>query len=602
MPIALPYDPGTVLLIDGSVKRVGPYVELMYIDAQPADGLEFMKPGQLVPVYPLTEGVYQNQLRGAIRSLLERYATALPDVIPDSLRRRHRLISLAAALPQIHWPQGPQLQASARRRLVFEEFLLLQLALASRREEVKRQGGVRMAGIEQVLRQLQGLLPYELTGAQVRTIGEIGADMNSGRVMSRLLQGDVGSGKTVVAMAAMLLAVRSGCQAALMAPTEILAEQHFLVFSHLLEPLGVRTELLIGSIPAARKKKIQERVAAGEAQVVVGTHALIEGAVAFKALGLAVIDEQHRFGVLQRARLQQKAFTPRPHVLVMTATPIPRTLALTVYGDLDVSVLDEMPPGRQPVDTRWHDTRDVSQAHAFVRRQVEEGRQAYIVCPLIEESEKLQAQAATKLAEELRAEVFPDLRVGLLHGRLKTAEKDDVMEAFRLGHLDILATTTVIEVGVDVANASLMVILNAERFGLSQLHQLRGRVGRSTEKGYCILVSDSRYDPRFSSQQSEDPAEQGRRRLRVMLEENDGFRIAEEDLRLRGPGEFYGTRQHGLPDLRLAKLIEDQPLLEEARGAAFALVENDPTLSAPEHTLLADQAHRIRRMMEAAPP
>jgi ATP-dependent DNA helicase RecG len=602
MPIALPYDPGTTLLIDGNVKRVGPYVELIYIDAQPADGLEFMKPGQLVPVYPLTEGVYQNQLRGAIRSLLERYATALPDVMPNGLRRRHRLISLAAALPQIHWPQGPQLQASARRRLVFEEFLLLQLALASRREEVKRLGGVRMAGIEQVLRQLQGLLPYELTGAQVRTIGEIGADMNSGRVMSRLLQGDVGSGKTVVAMAAMLLAVRSGYQAALMAPTEILAEQHFLVFSHLLQPLGVRTELLIGSIPAARKKKIQERVAAGEAQVVVGTHALIEGAVAFKALGLAVIDEQHRFGVLQRARLQQKAFTPRPHVLVMTATPIPRTLALTVYGDLDVSVLDEMPPGRQPVDTRWHDTRDVSQAHAFVRRQVEEGRQAYIVCPLIEESEKLQAQAATQLAEELRAEVFPDLRVGLLHGRLKTAEKDDVMEAFRLGHLDVLATTTVIEVGVDVPNASLMVILNAERFGLSQLHQLRGRVGRSEAKGYCILVSDSRYDPRFSSQQSEDPAEQGRRRLRVMLEENDGFRIAEEDLRLRGPGEFYGTRQHGLPDLRLAKLIEDQPLLEEARGAAFALVENDPTLSAPEHTLLADQAHRIRRMMEAAPP
>lgn len=559
-PIALPYEPGTTLLIDGNVKRTGPYVEMIYVDAQPADGLDFLKPGQLVPVYPLTEGVYQNQLRRAIRALVERYASAIPDPIPREMRRRHGLVSLDTALPQIHWPESTERRDAARRRIVFEEFLLLQLALAARREEVKRQGGVPMSGMDQVLEQLRPLLPYELTAAQVRTIREIGADMASGRVMSRLLQGDVGSGKTLVALAAMLLAVRNGCQAAIMAPTEILAEQHFLVFSHLLEPLGVNIELLIGSITGSRKRQIQERVAAGQAQVVVGTHALIEEAVAFRALGLAVIDEQHRFGVLQRARLQQKALRPRPHVLVMTATPIPRTLAMTVFGDLDVSVIDEMPPGRKPPRT-FHRTHDRLPAILeFIRRQLAEGRQAYFVYPAIEESEKAaQLRAATTMYERLREELR-DFRVALLHGRLKSEEKEQILKGFASGEIQALVSTVVIEVGIDVPNATIMVIDNAERFGLSQLHQLRGRIGRGPFDSYCILLADPK-------------TEEARRRIAALLSTTDGFKIAERDLEIRGPGEFLGTRQSGaLSDLRVANLVTDVKLLGEARADAFEMV------------------------------
>jgi ATP-dependent DNA helicase RecG len=599
-PLAMHYEPGARLLIDGSVKGHGPFIEMIYQDVQPAAGLDFLKPGQLVPVYPLTERVYQSHLRPAIRGLLERYSAALPDPLPSQMRRQHGLVTLQAALPQIHWPDSQRSLERARRRLAFEELLYLQLALAVRREEVKRSGGFVMKGIARVLDSLRPLLEYDFTAAQARVISEIAHDMQAGRVMSRLLQGDVGSGKTVVALAAMLLAVESGFQAALMAPTEILAAQHYLVLSHLARPLGREIGLLIGAMTQREKQRERERIASGEAHIVVGTHALLEEPVAFKNLGLVVVDEQHRFGVLQRARLLQKGLNP--HVLVMTATPIPRTLALTVYGDLDVSALDEMPPGRQPIETRWFPTPKLQEAYAFVRRQVEQGYQAYILCPLIEESEKLQAQAATQLAEELRSDVFPDLRVGLLHGRLKTAEKDRAMEAFRLGHIDILATTTVIEVGVDVPNACVMLILNAERFGLSQLHQLRGRVGRGAAKSYCILAADARYDPRFSSLDQDDTSGQGRARIRALLKENDGFAISEEDLRLRGPGEFYGTRQHGIADLRVADLLKDQPLLEEAREAAFRLVAQDPALSSPPHALLGDQVRRIRQAMDTAPP
>ena len=599
-PLAMNYSPGTALLIDGNVKRYGPFIEMTYQDVQPAEGLDSLKPGQLVPVYPLTERVYQSHLRPAIRGLLDRYSAALADPLPGAVRREHGLVALTTALPQIHWPDSQQGLDRARRRLGFEEFLYLQLALTTRREEVKRSGGFVMKGIERVLERLRPLLEYDFTAAQNRVIREIADDMQGGHVMSRLLQGDVGSGKTAVALAAVLLAVENGFQAALMAPTEILAVQHYLVLSPVVHALGLEIDLLIGAVSAREKKQAYERLSAGAAHIAVGTHALLEDPVAFKNLGLAVVDEQHRFGVLQRARLLQKGLNP--HVLVMTATPIPRTLALTVYGDLDVSTLDEVPPGRQPIETRWYPEHKLDDAYAFLRRQVEQGYQAYVVCPLIEESEKLQVQAATDLAEQLRSDVFPEFRVGLLHGRLKTVEKDRVMEAFRLGHIDILATTTVIEVGVDVPNACVMVVLNAERFGLAQLHQLRGRVGRGAAKSYCLLVAEARYDPRFSSLDPEDTSSQGRSRIRIMLQENDGFKIAEEDLRLRGPGEFYGTRQHGLPDLRVANLLKDQALLEEAREAAFGLVQRDPALSTAEHALLAQEVRRIRQAMDAAPP
>jgi len=416
--------------------------------------------------------------------------------------------------------------------------------------------------------------------------------------MYRLIQGDVGSGKTVVAAAALVTALQNGYQGALMAPTELLAEQHYLVLARMLEPLGVAVELLTGSLRSKERKRAQARIADGRAQIALGTHALIQEGVDFHRLGLVICDEQHRFGVRQRAGLRGKG--ARPDMLVMTATPIPRTLALTLYGDLEISVLDEMPPGRRPVKTSWMSSHGQGGAYEFVRRQVAQGRQAYVVCPLIEESESLQAQAATELAERLRGGVLADLRVGLLHGAMPVAEKDAVMEAFRAGEIEVLCTTTVIEVGVDVPNATTMLILNAERFGLSQLHQLRGRVGRSDHESYCILLSDRKYDPsRALDLDAGESLGQAQRRLRVMQEESDGFAIAEEDLLLRGPGEFYGTRQHGLPDFRLARIARDVGVLEEAREAAYWLIERDPDSGKAKHTALRQQVNALRARMDS---
>jgi ATP-dependent DNA helicase RecG len=428
-------------------------------------------------------------------------------------------------------------------------------------------------------------------------ISEIVADMGADVPMHRLLQGDVGSGKTVVAGAALMVALQNGYQGAVMAPTELLAEQHYLVLSHLLSHFGVRVELLTGSLKAGERERAYGHLASGRAQVVVGTQALIQEGVTFHKLGLVVVDEQHRFGVRQRALLRTKG--GQPDLLVMTATPIPRTLALTVYGDLELSILDEMPPGRTPVATRWVATEHQAEAYEFVRRQVAEGRQAYVVCPLVEESENLQAEAATKLAAELQQGVFADLRVGLLHGAMKVAEKDATMEAFRAGEIDVLTATTVIEVGVDVPNASVMVILNAERFGLAQLHQLRGRVGRSEHASHCLLVAQQKYDPTGRMLPgAEEGLDTARRRLQVLIEQTDGFAIAEEDLRLRGPGEFYGTRQHGLPEFQVARLVRDARVLEEAREAARWLTQHDPQLLEPEHTVLRQRVAALRRRME----
>ncbi len=519
--------------------------------------------GRIVPIYPLTAGVSQLILSRSIRQGLDACAEILPDVLPDSVRRDHQLCRIGYAYENIHFPESAEALDIARRRLAFEELFLFTLGLKRLRS---RREVVRVTPFQPVdLAPFYAALPFSLTGAQRRCIDEAVADMLSGTPMNRLCQGDVGSGKTMVAAACAYFCVKNGRQAALMAPTEILARQHYEGLAPLLETLGGRCALLTGSTPAKEKRAITARLSAGELDFVIGTHALITGTVGYADLGLVITDEQHRFGVGQRAALAAKG--THPHTLVMSATPIPRTLALILYGDLDVSVIDQLPPGRRPVETYAVPGSYHPRVYAFLRKLVAQGRQAYIVCPMVEENDQLpdERKAVTEYAAMLRAQVFPDLRVAFVHGRMKPQEKDAVMTAFATHETDILVSTTVIEVGVDVPNAAVMVIENAERFGLSQLHQLRGRVGRGKHQSYCILISDNH---------SEDT----RQRLRVMTRTSDGFRIAEEDLRLRGPGDFFGQRQHGLPGLRVADLGCDTRLLQEAQAAAEALLAEDPEL------------------------
>jgi ATP-dependent DNA helicase RecG len=535
---------------------------------------------RIVPIYPLTEGLAAKTLRTAIYHAVDRYAGCVPDLLPPSLKTRLGLPDATTAIFQIHFPDSLTALEAARRRLVFDELFFLQTALALRKRSVAAQlPGIAFEVRPSYLEELCDSLPFELTAAQRRVINEIAADMALPRPMNRLLQGDVGSGKTIVAASAILTAVRNGHQAAMMVPTEILAEQHLSVMRRLLEPLGLRVHRLVGSVRAKGKRLIKEEVAAGEADVLIGTHALIQETVDFHKLGLVIIDEQHRFGVLQRMALVDKGNAGRaPDVLVMTATPIPRTLALTVYGDLDVSVIDELPPERKPIRTHWKSKLQRPQIYAGVRKLVGEGKQVYVVCPLVEESDKLQARAATELRDHLQNDVFPDLRVGLVHGQLASWEKDEAMEQFRNREIDVLVATVVIEVGVDVPNACCMIIEDAERFGLAQLHQLRGRVGRGPDQSFCILLADPKTDD-------------GRQRLEAMVRTCDGFQIAEEDLKLRGPGEFYGTKQSGILKLRIANIIGDAKILELAREEAFALVERDPELAEPEHRPLRDDLH-----------
>ncbi|MGA2285920.1 MAG: ATP-dependent DNA helicase RecG [Dehalococcoidia bacterium] len=498
------------------------------------------------------------------------------------------------AVHQMHFPDGWDALREARRRLAFEELLLIQVGVLQRKREWQERGLARPLHLSEGMRhEYVASLPFELTGAQQRAMAQTLADLARERPMSRLLQGDVGSGKTVIAAAALLAAVASGGQGAMMAPTEILAEQHFRTLcgifscsertaavatvrpSYLSKPLTIA--LLTGSLPASVKRELREQIAAGGIDIVVGTHAVIQQDVSFHRLGLAVVDEQHRFGVMQRAALREKG--RNPHVLVMTATPIPRTLSLTVYGDLDVSVIDELPPGRKPVATRWVAPDGRDEAYEFVRGQVGQGYQAFIICPLIEESETVAARAATQEFERLSSEVFPEARLGLLHGRLAAQKKENVMREFRDRALDILVSTAVVEVGVDIPNATVMIVEAAERFGLAQLHQLRGRVGRSDVQSYCLLLSDS-------------AAPDARERLQTVERTQDGFELAEADLRLRGPGEFFGTRQSGLPDLKVAQL-SDVPLIELARNEASRLLEEDADLARPEHAALKDAVSRL---------
>lgn len=537
---------------------------------------------RIVPVYPLSEGVQQGRLRRTIFEAVEGYGALVEETLPPRIRDERSLVGREEALRNLHFPASEEAKSAAQRRFVFDEFFGLQLLLASRKRQADARQGTAFAQTTGPVEELKAVLPYPLTGAQARVIGEVARDMGSAKAMNRLVQGDVGAGKTVVAMAALLVAVRSGYQAALMAPTEILAEQHYLGIRRTMESLGVTVTLLSGSLPAKEKRAALASVASGETHIAVGTHALIQGDVQFQKLGLAVVDEQHRFGVMQRAALRDKGALA--DVLVMTATPIPRTLTLTVYGDLDVSIIDQLPPGRKPIKTHWKRGHERQSVYETLRKLLSEGRQAYVICSLIEENEKLQARAATELAAHLQTHVFPDFQVGLLHGQMKPTEKEETMTRFRDRALHLLVSTTVIEVGVDVPNASVIVIEDAERFGMAQLHQLRGRVGRGDTQSYCLLIGDPKTDD-------------GSARLQTMAQTTDGFLIAEEDLKLRGPGDFYGTRQSGLTLLPFVDVLRDVPTLKEAREEAIALLERDARLALPEHAALkAEVKTRLKHM------
>ena len=537
--------------------------------------------GRIVPIYPLTAGISQLLLSRAIRQGLDSCVDILPDCLPDGVRQAHQLCRVNYAYENIHFPESPEALDIARRRLAFEELFFFAIGLKllrSRRETVSVEPfqPVDMAPF-------YNALPFTLTDAQRRCVEEAIADMQSGKPMNRLCQGDVGSGKTMVAAACVYFCIKNGRQAALMAPTELLAEQHYRGLAPLLERLNIRCALLTGSTTAKTKRSVTAQLATGEIDFAIGTHALISGGVAYADLGLVVTDEQHRFGVAQRTALAEKG--EHPHTLVMSATPIPRTLALILYGDLDVSVIDQLPPGRKPIETYAVTSAYHPRLYAFIRKQVEAERQVYIVCPMVSENDELpdERKAVTEYAQKLQTEIFPDLKVAFVHGKMKAKEKDAVMSAFAAGKTDILVSTTVIEVGVDVPNANLMVVENAERFGLSQLHQLRGRVGRGQHQSYCVLVSDSKND-------------ETRQRLKAMTKTADGFKIAEEDLRLRGPGDFFGLRQHGLPGLRVADLGCDTRLLAEAQSAADGLLAEDPALT--HHPATAERVRKLFQQSE----
>ncbi|MGM0400380.1 MAG: ATP-dependent DNA helicase RecG [Chloroflexota bacterium] len=573
------FDVGDEMVISGEVDE---YLGRLVFTSPEWEPLqrELLHTGRLVPVYPLTEGVSARQFRRLVRNTLDAYVSPLLDPLPRSIVKRHSFLRLDQALEQIHFPKSRDALHDAHRRLCFDEFLLLQLGILRQRQAWRSQQGRILEIPEGEIEAFIEGLPFSLTEAQERAIEEILGDLQRPIPMSRLLEGDVGSGKTVVAVVAILAAVRNGLQTAVMAPTSVLAEQHYRTILDMLEGLeGISCALLVGSLSAAEKERIQQKVAQGRIQVVVGTHALIQETVDFARLGLVVIDEQHRFGVRQRKALRDKGGEVKPHLLAMSATPIPRTLALTVYGDLDISVIDELPPTRQEVITAVRDNRSRERIYSFIRAQVSEGHQAFIICPLVEASDKMDGRAAVEEYERLQEDVFPDLQVGLLHGRMSADEKDQVMAAFRDGEYDILVSTAVVEVGIDVPNATVMLVEGAERFGLAQLHQFRGRVGRGEHKSYAILMSD---------ESSEESVE----RLRIMEETNDGFVLAEKDLEMRGPGDFFGSRQHGLPPLKVARL-SDTATLERARQEAKRLFQEDPDLGGEAYRLLRAKLERF---------
>jgi ATP-dependent DNA helicase RecG len=590
---------GKPSVFNGHLVFQSPEYELLDTAQTQAQSGSLIHTGRMVPVYPLTEGLTGRNLRRIAWQALQEWLEGVEEVLPEDLLARTELIPLRRAIAQAHYPDDAEAWALARQRLAFDELVTLQVAVLSRkRQQSQDTRGIKIQPEPQTLKGFIGSLPFDLTEAQKRCLEEIKQDLERGTPpMNRLLQGEVGSGKTVVALAAALMVAAAGHQAAIMVPTEILAEQHFQTVARLLSGLAspvkednqvtvypeslsrpVSVGLITGSTKAARKRELTKMASDGSLDILIGTQALIQQGVAMPRLALAVADEQHRFGVMQRSALRQKG-EETPHTLIMSATPIPRTLSLTLYGDLEISCLDQLPSGRQEIWTRWLPPERRDAAHGFVRKQILEGRQAFVICPLVEESDSMDTKAATAEYSRLSQEVFPDLRLGLLHGRMTPKTKDQVMRDFRDGELDILVSTPVVEVGIDVANATVMMIEGADRFGLAQLHQFRGRVGRGEHKSYCLLLSDS-------------PSEVAQERLSALERIHDGFKLAEADLELRGPGDFFGTRQSGLPNLRMAQLT-DRPLLEMARVEANRIIDSDPELSAAEHSPLARQVARF---------
>ena len=585
------YPPGATVAVSGLVKETAygpafqdPLIEVLESAQAPVRSGAI---GRMLPVYGLTEGLGADRLRQLVEVVLP-LLRDWPDPLPEAIRHSQGLIGRADALTQIHAPANQEQLQASRRRLVFDEFLLLQLSLAQRRHQLRQRQApplLLLPGGEGLVERFLAILPFALTQAQERVLAEIRADLARPQPMARLVQGDVGSGKTVVALASLLCAIEAGCQGALMAPTEVLAEQHYRKLGEWLPQLHVSSALLTGSTPAPRRRALLQDLANGQLQLLVGTHALLEDPVQFDRLGLVVVDEQHRFGVRQRNRLLAKGL--QPHLLTMTATPIPRTLALSVHGDLDVSQIDGLPPGRQPIRTVLLKGSQRQRAYGLIREQVALGQRAYVVLPLVEESEKLDLRSAVEVYHQLKEEVFTELRVGLLHGRLNSADKQAAIAAFAAGDTQVLVSTTVVEVGVDVPEASVMLIDHAERFGLAQLHQLRGRVGRGAAASHCLLINDS-------------SNVLARQRLELLVRSSDGFEIAEMDLRLRGPGQVLGTRQSGLPDLALASLTDDGDVLERARAVAQEITQTDPSLQAHPGLAQALAEQRRRQMDQAA--
>jgi ATP-dependent DNA helicase RecG len=575
---------GRQLIFSGEVRWFNYQREIHHPDVEIIDGdieKDYLNFKRIVPIYSETEGLYQRTLRRLMKTILDGYADELSSPIPPEMVERQDLIDFSEAFRRVHFPpKGESIDAlnlqcsDGHRRIIFDEFFFLELGMALKKRGVALETGISFKTDGALVQRLLNLLSFQLTRAQERVLTEIKEDLEKPHPMNRLIQGDVGSGKTVVALLTCLYVVECGYQAAIMAPTEVLAEQHFLNLHRWVEPLGVKVALLTSSIKGSEREDLYQRIRNGDIHLVIGTHAVIQEAVEFSRLGLAIIDEQHKFGVVQRGLLKKKG--GNPDVLVMTATPIPRTLAMTIYGDLDVSLIDEMPPGRMPVETKVYPEPARAKVYRIVEEEVKKGRQAFVVYPLIEESEKLDLKDATRMAEHLQKEVFPEFRIGLLHGRMKSDEKETIMMEVKEGKIQILVATTVIEVGIDIPNASMMVVEHAERFGLSQLHQLRGRIGRGRYPSKCILLTQYR------------SSKEAKVRLRAMEKTTDGFKIAEEDLALRGPGEFFGIRQSGLPDFRVAHIIRDTPILIEARKEAFRLIQEDPELVRPSHAGLKD--------------
>ena len=558
---------GDQIRLNGKVKRSGMQIEIhnpVYVKS----GVESKQVGEILPIYNLTEKLKNSEIIKLISTVLDEYLDCIDESLPKYVLEKYKLLDIHSALRNIHFPKNRKLYIGSRNRLVFEELFTLQLGLfLLKNRYVNETEYIEFKEIDEMQDFVKGL-PFDLTNAQKNVLNEISRDMISKKQMNRLVQGDVGSGKTIIAVLAMFKAFKNGYQSVMMAPTEILAYQHLESISELFEPYGIRCELLASSVTKKNKAKIMERLKSGDIDILIGTHALIEDYVEFRNLGLAITDEQHRFGVRQRAKLSSKGKSP--DILIMTATPIPRTLALILHGDLDVSVIDELPPGRKKIKTYVRKESNRRDIYDFAKTQINEGRQIYIVCPLVEESETLNIKSATELYEELSLDEFEDYRVSLLHGKMKAKEKDEVMLEFKSGKVDILISTTVIEVGVNVPNASIMIIENSERFGLAQLHQLRGRIGRGEYQSYCILMNEGK-------------GKVAKQRMDIMEQTNDGFLISEKDLEIRGPGEFFGIRQHGLPELRVANFPRDMQILKAVQETCFEILDKDPELELEEH-------------------